>query len=127
MSCVSSWMDSQSEGRVEELVGGRVGGLRDDGEPLQQLRLREHARTERRYRSAKGLRQEQRGHLRHVQRPRDAVVAAESGELRQARSIDADRDDLDAVARLEGPKDRTEGVAIGTVAAEEEEEHVVAR
>jgi hypothetical protein len=64
--------------------------------------------------------------LGHAKRDGRAVVAARGRETRQGAAVEADGFDADAVAYLKRFQCRREGVAIGAVAAEEEQQHMVA-
>lgn len=87
-------------------------GCRGDRETFEQLRLGQHAESDRRDPPAEGLRKEQGRHLRHAQRPGDPVVAARAREAGQRAPIQTHGDDLQAEASLEGLQDWSEGVAI---------------
>ena len=99
---------------------------RHDGDPFQQLGFRQHAETDGGDLSGEGLDEVDGRDLAHLQRGGDAVVAARIREAGHRATVHADRHHLDAVARLKRFQRRREGVAVGAVAAEEEEQHMVA-
>jgi hypothetical protein len=101
-------------------------GCRDDGDPFHQLRFRQHAEADRRDLSGEGLGEVDGRDLGDLERGRNAVVAPRVREAGHRPAIDADRHHADAVACLERFQRRREGMAVGTVAAEEEEQHMVA-